>query len=376
MKNYQKIIITVIVLTIGILTTYLFYNQAINKFDGDLATQISYALNDSYQYSLTGQIYGFLYNYLGGNLAIAIFLSLVIIVSIIITKKILQYYMKSQNQFLIWTYAILLNFVIAIYLPFIFKNWVLGVQEPNEWHNSTYICMRPLGLIAILLYFKIEKEYLHKIDLRSYTLFCIVLILVNLVKPNFIIAFAPTMLVFLIIDFFRNIKDKKAIRNMIIFGCAVLISLPVLIYQSSVLYVDGSESGVGIEFMKVLKLFNNHPIISIIQSAAFPLFMLMTNFKTIMKNQKYSFPLVLNIVGLSEYLLLYETGPRLFHANFAWGYSFTLMVAFITSIALLSNSKEEKRSKIYYIIAYTLLVLHIISGLVYFGRLLQGYSYY
>lgn len=377
MKKCQKIMVATILLVIAIFSAYLFYNQATGKFFSDLATQIDYALNGAYQYSITGQIYKLIINYLGGYIGIAIFLSIVTIVNIFITKKVLEYYIKEKRTFLIWIYSILLNFIIAIHIPLIYKMWVVGVQEPTEWHNSTYICMKPLGLLAILLYFSIEKNYLEKIDMRKYILFCIILILVNSVKPNFIAVFAPTMLIFLIIDFFRK-GDKKAIRNMIIFGCAVLISLPVLFYQQSVLYADNSGSTIQLGFMTVLKIYNEKPIISLIQSAAFPLFVLITNFKTIIKERRYSFVFVLNIVALAEYILLEETGKRAAAGNFAWGYSFSLMMAFICSVAIISNlsKKEEKPGKIYFGISYSLLTLHILSGLVYFGRLLLGCQYF
>lgn len=377
MKKYQTIVVAFILLIFAASTTYLFFNQATGNFYSDLETHIKYALNGSYQYSITGMIYKLIHNYLGGNFGIAIFLSVISIINIYLTYKVLEYFVKEKNQFLLFIYAVLLNFVIAIYIPFVFQNWVAGIQEPTEWHNSTYICMKPLGELAILLYFNIEKDYLKKIDIGKYILFCIVLIIANSVKPNFIAVFAPTMLVFLIIDFIKNIKDIKAIRNIIIFGCAVLISLPVLLYQQNVLYADNSNSTIQLGFMTVLKCYNERPIFSLLQSAAFPIFILITNLKTIMKERKYCFVFVLNIVALSQYIFLEETGKRAIHGNFAWGYSFSLMIAFITSVALISNSKKlENRTKAYYIIGYTLLALHVLSGLIYFGRLLLGYIYY
>lgn len=374
MKKYQEIIIAIALLLIAIFTVYLFYNQAMGNFESDLEQHLENAFNGS-QYSIIGHIYRCIYM-IGGNFGIAIFLSIVTILNIYVTKKVLEHFIEEKNEFLLSIYAFLLNFVIAIYIPFIFKNWVVGVQEPTEWHNSTYICMKPLGELAVLLYFYIEKNYLQKIDIGSYILFCAVLILANMVKPNFIIAFAPTMLVFLIIDFFKNIKNKKAIQNIIIFGCAVLISLPILFYQQSILYNEESNNRIQLGFMTVLRFYNKTPIISLIQSAAFPLFVLITNFKTIIKNRNYCFVFVLNVIALTQYIFLEEAGKRAIDGNFTWGYSFSLMIAFISSVALITNSKKtENHKKVYYVVGYTLLALHILSGLVHFGRLLLGYSY-
>lgn len=379
MKKWEKISIFIVLVIIGIMSTYLFYNQAINKFPSDLIAHIEAALESDGlegQYTITKPIYKFIYNYLGGNLGIAIMLSVTTIATIVVTEKMLKYYVKDEKESKLYMYAIILNFVIAIFIPFISKNWNVGFQEPTEWHNSTYTIMKFLGIIAVLVYFKISKDYIEKISFKDWLTFAILLTLINLVKPNFIIAFAPAMLIFLIIDFFRNIKNKKAIFNIIIFGSAVLVSLTVLVYQSVVLYGEDPESGIAIGFMKLLKQYNDYPILSLLQSIAFPLFILVTNFKTIIKDRKYSFVWTMNTVAFCEYLFLTETGPRSGDGNFDWGYSFSLMLVFTCSVALLDKIKNEKtKSKLYIIVAYILLLLHFICGLIYFYRLMNGETY-
>lgn len=375
MKKNKDIIIFIILILIGILLTYLFYNQAIGNFESDLSIQLS---DNASEYSVTKIVYSFIINYLGGKIGIAVFLALVSITSIILTKEILKEYDESSSEFSQWIYAILLNFCIAIYFPLVHKMLYIGVQTGNVWHNSTYICMKPLGLLAVILYLKLQKQYLQKIEIKYYILFCLTLILINAVKPSFIVTFAPAMLIYLIIDFFKNIKDRNKVRNIIIFGFAVLISLPILIYQNTVLFGTASENKIIIGCMSILKLYHKYPLISLIQSSAFPLFILITNWKTIIQNRKYSFILTMNVFGLAEYLFLQETGERFLHANFSWQYYFTLAIAFIFSVIIMNNRRKEEKddNKIYYIICYILLGLHIISGMIYFARLLMGYIYY
>lgn len=373
----DKIVLTVLFLILGCMTTWIFYNQANGKFQSDLILHINSAVNSTgEQYTITKPIYRFIHMYLGGNLGIAIFLSLVIIGTIILTKKALDYYSTNPKERTIknWAYAFLLNFAIAIFIPFVHNAWNSGVQEANEWHNSTFICMKLLGIAIMLLYFKMSEKYLSKIETKNYILFVILLLLVNSIKPNFIIAFAPTMLIFLIIDFIKNIKDKKSVINIIIFGSAVLISLSILVYQAKVLYGVDDGSGIGIGFMTLLKAYHKYPVISLIQSIAFPLFILLTNMKTIAKDRKYSFVWIMNTVALAEYLFLQETGIRALDGNFDWGYSFTLMMAFIASVALFENIRKDK-SKVYNVAGYLLLAGHIISGIIYFIRLMLGYTF-
>ena len=373
----ERIIVCLILIVIFIATTWLFYYQAKERFASDLALHISAALySNEGDYTITKPIYRFIYNHCWQANGISVFLSINIIATIVATKYFLSYLIKGKEDknLLIWLFAILLNFIIAIYIPFIHTYWNAGVQEANEWHNSTYICMKLIGMIAVMVYFSMDKEYLQKISFWKYIVFCILLTVANAIKPNFILAFAPTMLVFLIVDFIRNIKDKHAIRNMFIFGSAVLISLSVLLYQSKVLYGGDTGAGVTVGFMTLLKAYHPYPIISLIQSAAFPLFVLATNFKTIIKDRKYLFILIINIVALLEYLFLEETGVRKMDGNFDWGYSFTLMLAFTSSIAVLMNN-EKRRKMAYWIAAYGLLAAHIVCGIIYFVRLMMGFSY-
>lgn len=369
----KNITIGFVLVIIGISAYYLFFNQATGTFSSDLTTHIQFALNGTLQYSITGFIYKYIYLYLGKEYGIALFLTIVTILNIILTKKALSFYMELDESY-VWIYAILLNFAIGIVLPFISNSWNVGIQSPNKWHNSTYICMRPIGLLIILLYNKIKENYLKKIQPTPYIIFCLLLILVNSIKPNFIIAFAPTMLVFLIIDFIKNFKNKKAVLNIILFGTAVLISLPILLYQNFVLFNSEIDSGISIGIATFLIHHNNHPILAIFQSTAFPLFILLTNFKTIIKNKEHLFIWIFNLIALLEFLFLQETGSRIYDGNFTWGFSFALMLAFISSIAILKKDKNHK--KIYYIISYTLLSLHIIMGVIYYIKLLLGGTYY
>ncbi len=297
--------------------------------------------------------------------------------NIIITKKVLELYTPCKNSITLWIYAILLNFVIAIHLQFNNHFWIVGVQEANEWHNSTYLFMKLIGMLVILLYFEIKGTYLNKIETKNYIFFVILLILVNAIKPNFILAFAPTMFVFLVIDFFHNIKNKKAILHIFIFGIAVLISLSVLLFQKEALYSDGTNSvAIGLEPFRLLSVYNKFPILAILQSAAFPIFMYATNIKTVLRDERMRFILLFNVVAFAEYIFLYEKGTRMVHGNFEWGYNFALMIAFISSIPLLEYRKSNTKNYLYSIIAYTLLALHAVNGLIYFALLLCGKSYY
>ena len=150
-----------------------------------------------------------------------------------------------------------------------------------------------------------------------------------------------------------------------------------MIYQNAILYEADSGNSIELGYMTVLKMYHDYPIISLIQSAAFPLFILITNFKTILRKHEYSFIALMNVFGLLEYLFLQEKGIRLADANFTWQYLFTLFLAFVSSIIIIDNRRKENstKNKTYFSICYILLILHLSSGIYYFTKLLMGYNY-
>ena len=378
----KKVILIIFLAMIAISSAFLFYNQAVGNYPGDLFTHISTAISDGMnenKYSITNVIYNFLYTYCGKEYGIAIFLSLVTVANIIITKKVLEYYMDSDKDVLMWIFAFLLNFNVAIFIPWISGKWVVGVQSANPWHNSTYICMKGLGLVSLLLFFKMKETYLEKIELKKYILFALLLSITNAIKPNFIMVFAPAMAIYLLIDFIANIKNIKSIRNIFIFGSAVLISLLVLVYQSIVLFQNSASDGSGIEigWFTFISYWHKYPLISILQSTLFPLFILLTNFKTIKKDIRYSFVLVMHFVGLMEYCFLNETGLRIHDGNFSWGYSFALFMSFLGALSILDKSRTEERKhkKLYLCVGYGLFAIHTLLGIIYYFRVLTGHPY-
>ena len=93
MKRYQKLIISIILVIITVLLTFLFYKHATGQYTSDLPLHIY--LNAS-SYSILQLFYKFIINYLGGHFSIAIFLALVELANILLTKKVLKSYMKSK----------------------------------------------------------------------------------------------------------------------------------------------------------------------------------------------------------------------------------------------------------------------------------------
>jgi len=175
-------------------------------------------------------------------------------------------------------------------------------------------------------------------------------------------------------DLFKS--KGKSIKNIIIFGLAVIPSLLVLLYQSKVLFVSNTNEGIGISLAYILRMYAKNPIASLIQSIAFPLAVLAINLKELMRDKNYLFFWIMWLFGFLEFILLQETGGRATHGNFEWGYSFCIFAVFIASVwKLYNNTLNHTIKKPYIIFCYALLGYHFICGVIYFIKVFPGLDF-
>ncbi len=372
----------VLYLIYGCALCFLFSRQANGTYPSDLGTHITSAISgDSQAYTIIKPIFRFLYGLTGNSKAIFVFLALAMIATIELTYRMIVAFSEAKSRtdlVLSFGLAVCVNFAISIYIPWIQPFFNLGLPEGNEWHNSTYILMRLLGLLVLAVYWRIEKNYQKKINIGVWCTFLLLLILVNMIKPNFLMVFAPTMLLFLIGDFVQT--RGQSVKANILFGLPVLISMAVLLYQYKVLFVSDESSGIGIGFAVVWSYYNPHYLIGIVQGLAFPLYIFITNFKKITQNRNYLFAYVMVFVGLLEYLLLYETGSRMYDANFDWGLSFSVFISFLMSSAVYATNMRDvvtkKKNIGACLVGTIILIAHVVCGIIYFGRIIMGQTYY
>ena len=139
-----------------------------------------------------------------------------------------------------------------------------------------------------------------------------------------------------------------------------------------------------LSFAYTLRHYANYPLLSILQSIAFPLWVFVMNIKELLKDKTYSFLNLVWFFSFLEYIFLQEIGSRINDGNFDWGNSFGVFLLFIAAIYMLESNRldinfnklhSKKTRDFYFYGAYILLSLHFISGIIYFIRLITGYSY-
>lgn len=388
-ENILKYILWAGVLVYGGFCTFLHYKQTFHvegmPYESDLPYHISMAVEDDWAYSLTGLLYRLFFSTGFGNILTALFLGSVTVATIFATYLLLkELCMKcGVTKFyrpLLVAASFLTNVVMPFHLEWAYYRWYIGWQSASVWHNSTYTCMKLLGTIVFLIYLKLEPKYKSGLSLKDWLLMALLFILVNAVKPSFILVFAPAMAIYLLVDFFQKVKFSK----IFLFGLTVIPSLLVVLWQNAVLFGDDTGNGIIFAYAHTMSLHGTHPKVSLLLSVAFPIFVALVLWKEFFTDKWYRFCYLVWGVGLFQYVFLAEDGARSRDANFNWGYAFGIFLIMIISIVkLLQVWKQPKgifQNKFlrysFLGFAMTLFAYQCYCGLYFFSRLCQGVTYW
>ncbi len=375
-----KVIIAVFnaVMLSGVFYTsyHLFHKLIFTKNYSDIYIHVKTVIDYNMKgYSLMTVLIKSLYSLTQSKDSIAVMLAVAVVLTVFAVNYLMYVLFKlygKEKWFSFWRFlpiSATTVFISSIYVVKYYEHYYCDfVTSTQPWHNTTYILMRLFAVMAVAMYFLIESTYLKKINFGYAVVFTVSLLFANSVKPNFIISFAPIMLLFMIIDF---IKQKgKCLKNSIAFGICVLISLTVLFYQYKILYTADDDSQI-IFSLDLLRQFFKTSLLALLCDLAFPLF---STFLLLFKDRSKSEKSILTkvwlmyILSFFTFLVLKETGMRENDGNFAWGmyfFSFLLNIVCLTQwISNYKNSKSEER------------FVYLIGILAYSASVVSGFSYF
>ena len=325
---------------------YYWENRAAGYYMSDTHAHIAFGQSGQSLYSLMYLTLGALDRLPQGGVWIAAFLTLLLMFGVWTAKLLLQYLLPQKNKWVVCIYAFLCNMVFPItmaYVPFLGNFRYKGMLNFNIYHNSTYIGMKPFALLSVLFLFKVIKTYAERhMSFKDWACLAGAMLAATAFKPNFIVGFAPAILVVMIVDFIR-VRGKHFL-NFLIMGTTVLPGFFLTLYQRAALYETDSGSQLKIGFMTALKAVVKHPVIPLFLSFVFPLAILAFVFRDLKTDKLYRFAWLHMAINLALTVFLYETGARLIHGNFFWGSYFAIGVVFILSVAKLDKLLENKNS--------------------------------
>ena len=403
---------------VSAVTLVLFYRQAAGSpgyYPSDMKAYIleMQGLDSGYSfpYPVFFKLSAFIHLFAGPELSVAIATMLLNSLAIVITKVSFDHMLLSDGKRRLWEGVAVSLFSAAlffismlyppkgIYLPGIKFNY-LGVFSPNPFHNATYMAARPFAILAFLWYAKLlpadeklgSSEMCGSPEKRGravdYVLFSVFLLLATMTKPSFTLVMVSTAGLIMLYRLFR-----AGFRNFlptVQLGLAFIPTFLDLLYQYKGVFVpeDGAEGGIGFSFGDVWRNACDNIPLAICLLVAFPLLVLVLNFKELKKDTLYRFSWQLFLVSLAETFFLYEKGFRKFDFNFAWGYMYGAFFCHFGSLALLFGKTRQvlggrgsegagKKLRVLLLAAQWLAFLwHLACGVLYFRKYMTGAMYY
>ena len=284
--------------------------------------------------------------------------------AVLIIKKYLTKDVKSEYKANLL--AIAISIVTMLILPQKIHMPFFGIGSPNQWHNPTFLLLKPFILLS---YIEFEKIFIKKIKITPWK-FILWNTIAVMIKPSFAMAFIPGTLLFTLISEWKS-GIKTAIKSCLKLFMYFLPGLIIFLGQS--LAVTG-DSATAITFMIGGNWVKYAPMncvpYAILLANLFFICYMITNRKNINKNTWVVFLIL--ICSIFEALLFGETGARDSHLNFLSPYYTAMLLTYIPTIKSTYIDKTTKTS----IFLNLVLFLHIYSGFIYYLRFLIGLSYY
>ena len=372
-----------IALIISLLTTILFYFQVIGYKGGymsDITAHINQALYMA-NYSVVFLVMKFIMIHTGyAGIFIALLEGLIVGFTFICTAILIEN-LFSVNRYLSMIASFCLIPLTNIYIPGLFPRFYLGSLISQPWHNITYNSMRPFAVLTMLFFGHLHEIYRNekRIDWKYWTLTCIMLVIATTMKPNFLMAFAPALLVFLLIDFFGK---RNSFKNEFLLGCVVLPAIAVLPIQAHMLF-DGMN---GIVFAPSMFFFDDGPLLFVMRFAAsLPLAVVVYVHNRHRLEYGAGVAAWGHVFAVLEGMFIMEDGPRQTHGNFLWGLEIMGFILYVYVAAMFLRDFQEYRSgkaartkanKAYMIAGFILIAMHVCSSAAYMCGLYRGIYIY
>ena len=274
--------------------------------------------------------------------------------------------------------SLIVNLAQAVYIPR-GGYWYQGTITGTIYHNTTYIMLAPFALLAVLWFYRAWQGIYGKINLRDWLIYTLLLTAATAFKANLIFAFAPALLVLLIADFIRT--RAKNIGNEVLMGCSVFPGVGLCILEATVLF---TEEGSGLRLIFTTEfdrhamlwgVFNEPALLGLARSLPFVAAVALLLRRQAFGSFRYKFSLFMFAIAMAEALLLVEGGERLYHANLWWGPFICFWVLWLESVGIFFKQLLAKSKSAGTLACGAALSWHIISGVCYLVRLMQGISY-
>ena len=255
----------------------------------------------------------------------------------------------------------------------------LGQLSPNQYHNVTTLASVPFAIVATWLVITQIDRLTGRLG-ASGSLF-----LSTLAKPNFLLAFAPALVLDGLLrrrTFSDPIRALKGI-SIVLIPSLLLIGLQYVAAQAGGVFADG-RSVLVVDFLAQWSAFTDSIPISVARSVVFPVLVLalILSVRDWTALRLLKLPWVILSVAVAQFALMSEVdgaGQAIIHGNWAWQVIVSAKILFVFSTIELgkfgkSHSRLNPLGKSLMILAAFALALHVVSGGIYIFHIVSGGS--
>ena len=296
---------------------------------------------------------------------------------------VLKRTLTKLNQALIPVASLTLCMVGPIFMPWYSERIYRGQDSPNVWHNPTQLMLRPFALLTVLLTIRIyqrlrqgdwpRQAFESRWEAMIYTA---LITLTVWAKPSYFQAAVPALGILMIVDLIRS-RGKSFLFSLKMAAAHIPGAVFTLMRFVDAFYTGEKGSGIEIAPFEVWAHNSNMIPVSILLLYAFPLFVLLVDWRNILPSVEGQLSLSILLTSGVMKALLAEIGKRRYHGNFgwAWGIAATIIwfFAFRRFLQLMTGDElPEKKYKVVAYVGWTLLALHLFSGITYYCVMVTG----
>lgn len=355
-------------------------NELGGKLGSDLIEHIRLAVEGTNTYSLLSGVYIALDFIFRNQISVAIFLICLIFSGILAGAWYLKKVSNTNNVYLCLLISLCAYCSAAIYLPCFNPDRYKGLLMSGIWHNSTTFAIKFIGIFQIYVFQKIAERFRkkHSIDVTELICFSVLGVISAGLKPNLDLALYPALAVILGIWCIQN--NGRFLKELLLIAVTVLPTFFVLFIQSNILF-NNSTSSFAVAPFYIIKLYVDNIPISIFQSFAFPIAVLMLAWNRFKKLDSYTFVWIASIIAYMQSVLFVETGIRKEAGNWLWGILVMMFFLFLINAEyLISNAKILWNGggwkKIWLIVSGCFFVIHTYYGIEYLYYYLKTGIYF
>ena len=286
----------------------------------------------------------------------------------------------TVRQWVITLLAVVCSLVTGLCWPWYNPTVYLGAGSPNLWHSSTHMIAMvwmPLCMVQIARVY--DQFILQEPELGPKTglawqdglWLCFVLLCSLASKPSFMQVCLPASCLFFLVKWIQHPKNSRYFLQVLGWVTpAILLMIFQYMYYFGIIVPVQSEMILEVSWSKV-KL----TAIMVLLMQAFPMYALWLTRKQ-PKDTLYWLTLLMDVVGIVEFLILGENGARAADGNFGWGLMSAALWLWMVTLPRFVKARREETAitggqRVLYGIGWALLGWHLASGVYYIWYLLS-----